>query len=136
MTEQALQNLTRSCLALLGYTILETGKGRSKQRCKRCGTESYATGWQGNTPGLPDLYIHAPWWRIPFGLGIEMKTATGAVRKEQANLANQGMTRICRTVNQVVDALVEAEVMLGNPEQLDRIESFRRANTTIFTDNP
>jgi hypothetical protein len=65
-----------------------------------------------------------------------MKTATGAVRKEQANLANQGMTRICRTVNQVVDALVEAEVMLGNPEQLDRIESFRRANTTIFTDNP
>jgi len=134
MTESALQNMTRSCLALLGYTILETGKARSKQRCKRCGTESYATGWQGNTPGLPDLYIHAPWWKIPFGLGIELKTATGVVRKEQAMLAHQGMTCICRNLGQVLDAMKLAETLLGNPEQVEKIEGFERANTTILAD--
>jgi len=124
--------MTRSCLALLGYTIMETGKARSKTRCKRCGTEAYATGWQGNTPGLADLYVHSSWWKVPIGLAIEMKTSTGAVRDAQASLARQGMTVICRNLTDVLDVLISTETLLGNPEQVERIEKFKNANTTIL----
>jgi RNA polymerase subunit RPABC4/transcription elongation factor Spt4 len=128
MTEAQLQNMVRSTLALLGYTVLEVGKSRGKQRCPRCGTYAYATGWQGNTVGVPDLYIHAPWWKIPCGIAIELKTETGKVRTEQKNLADQTMTSICRTVECVLAVIIDTERKIGDDTQVIRVERFLNAN--------
>lgn len=129
MTEAQLQNIVRSTLALLGYTVLEVGKSRGKQRCTRCGSYSYATGWQGNTVGVPDLYIHAPWWKIPCGIAIELKTETGKVRTEQKHLAEQSMTTICRSVECVLNIIIDAEKKIGEETQVSRVERFLNANS-------
>jgi len=87
VSEKALQSQVVSCLTVLGYTVFETGKARGKTKCSTCGAYSYATGWQGNTLGVPDLYVHNSQWKTPIGIGIELKTKTGAVTKfwEKAN---------------------------------------------------
>lgn len=122
--ENALQNSVVNLLRSLGYTVMETGKARSKSRC-RCGAWVTAGGWQGNTVGLPDLYIHRPSWGN-IALPIEMKTPTGRVRPEQKALADAGVTTICRSVDDVVATLSQFE-------QRFRLESeslrrFREAN--------
>lgn len=128
MTEAELQRVVRSTLVLLGYTVLEVGKSRGKQRCPRCGTYAYATGWQGNTVGVPDVYVHAPWWKIPCGVAIELKTETGKVRTEQKVLADQSMTVICRTVSSVLEIIKETERRIGDDTQVIRLERFTNAN--------
>jgi hypothetical protein len=98
---------------------METGKGRGKTKC-RCGAWVTATGWQGNTVGLPDLYIHRPLWGN-IALPIELKTPTGRVRPEQKALADAGVTTICRSVEDVVTTVSQFEERFGL-----QCESFRR----------
>ena len=90
---------------------METGKGRGKTKC-RCGAWVTATGWQGNTVGLPDLYIHRPLWGN-IALPIELKTPTGRVRPEQKVLADAGVTTICRSVEDVVTTVSQFEERFG-----------------------
>jgi len=109
--ENDLQNSVVNLLRSLGYTVMETGKARSKSRC-RCGAWVTASGWQGNTVGLPDLYIHRPSWGA-LALPIEMKTPTGQVRPEQKALADAGVTIICRSVDDVVACVSQHEARFG-----------------------
>lgn len=111
MPENALQNSVVNLLRSLGYTVMETGKTRTKSRC-RCGAWVTAGGWQGNTVGLPDLYIHRVSWGV-IALPIEMKTPTGRVRPEQKALADAGVTTICRSVDDVVTTVLEFEKRMG-----------------------
>lgn len=105
--ENDLQNSVVNLFRHLGYTVMETGKGRSKTRC-RCGAWVTASGWQGNTVGLPDLYIHRPSWGV-IALPIEMKTPTGQVRPAQKALADAGVTTICRSIDDVVNTVAQFE---------------------------
>lgn len=127
--EAQLQRNVVQILHLLGYTVLETGKTRSKVRCPQCGNFHYATGWQGNTPGLPDLYIHssAGCWKAT-ALAVELKTPTGKVSEEQDNLARLGMTTVCRSVEDVIGLLFRVEIHLNNWLAVDRIVRFMEAN--------
>jgi hypothetical protein len=128
MTEAQLQTLVRNTLAVLGYTVIETGKARRKVQCPRCKGWHYPTGWQGNTPGCPDLYVHAQHWRVPVAVGIELKTTKGAVRREQKNMAGQNMTAICRDLESVVEVLRDYEIMYGSPVQTERLDRFLGKN--------
>jgi hypothetical protein len=128
MTEAQLQTLVRNTLAVLGYTVIETGKARRKVQCPRCRGWHYPTGWQGNTPGCPDLYVHAQHWRVPVAVGIELKTTKGAVRREQKNMAGQNMTAICRDLESVVEVLRDYEIMYGSSVQTERLDRFLGKN--------
>ncbi len=125
VSEKALQSQVVSCLTVLGYTVFETGKARGKTKCSTCGAYSYATGWQGNTLGVPDLYVHNSQWKTPIGIGIELKTKTGAVRKEQAHYANLNVTVICRTLIEVINAIDDIESVIGNDITRNRIKRFK-----------
>lgn len=130
MKESELQNHVRQSLALLGYTIIEIGKTRAKVRCNKCGSYSHATGWQGNTVGAPDIYIHAPWW-ASCAVGIELKTTKGAVRKQQQNLADQGMTSICRSVTEVLTIVALFEDNLNHNAQAEKVRKFLEVNKHV-----
>lgn len=128
VSETALQNQVKALLINLGYTVMETGKGRSRQTCSRCGNKSYATGWQGNTRGLPDLYIHRQSWPRGRAVAVELKTPTGTIRKEQKELADAGLTYICRSVGCVIDVLVSCERDLQNDSQVTTLEKVKDIN--------
>lgn len=126
--ESALQLIVKNTLGFLGYTVIETGKARRKVQCPRCKNMHYPTGWQGNTLGCPDLYIHCPHWKIPVAIAVELKTAKGTVRAEQKAMANQKMTVICRSVIQVIETVLEYEKLYGESVQCDRLERFIASN--------
>lgn len=126
--ESQLQTLVRNTLAVLGYTVIETGKARRKVPCPKCKTWHYPTGWQGNTPGCPDLYVHAQHWSAPVAVAIELKTTKGAVRTEQRCMAEQQMTVICRDVDSVISTLMRYEEAFGSQSQVSRLEKFIEKN--------
>jgi hypothetical protein len=128
--EAQLQTLVRNTLAVLGYTVIETGKARRKVKCPKCWTWHYPTGWQGNTLGCPDLYIHAQHWTAPVAVAIELKTKKGTVRAEQRCMAQQNMTVICRDVESVITTIMRYEESFGSPSQVLKLEKFLEANRT------
>jgi hypothetical protein len=108
--EAVFQSQVCMMLRACGYTIIEVGKSRGKTRCRSCGTFQYATGWQGNTVGAPDLYVHCKDWPIPIGVGLELKTEKGSVREAQQLIANENMTVICRNIDDVINAMRKVEL--------------------------
>jgi hypothetical protein len=77
-------------LAVNGYLVLETGKARRMVKCQDCGTSFYPTGWQGNTPGCPDLFVHGLHWPALMWLGVDVKAGRNAeIRPEQKRLMDQ-----------------------------------------------
>lgn len=120
--EAELQRAITTCIASLGYVVMESGKSRSKVACRACGAKTYATGWQGNTPGLPDLYVHHPDW---FGLavGLELKGPKTAVTPVQQSLADNNITTIVRTVAEALHVVRRAESTLGRQSRVDRIDT-------------
>lgn len=122
ITEKDLQKQVLSVLINLGYHVFETGKARSLQKCKSCGSKQYATGWQGNTPGLPDLYIHSKQWHRGMALAIELKTEKGAVRDTQKTLNDLGYTFICRSVGCVLRSILSIEMQMNNDAKVDQLK--------------
>lgn len=120
--EALLQRDVRTILILLGYTVLETGKSRSKTACSSCGKRSYATGWQGNTPGLPDLYVHCKHWPLPFAIAMELKAANGKPSEAQKALADSGQTKIIRSVEDALRLLRRMEAHLGDAKRVEVID--------------
>jgi hypothetical protein len=119
--EAVFQQSVRQLLTTCGYTVIEIGKSRSKVVCPNCKTWHHSRGWQGNTVGAPDLYIHKPEWG-PVAIGIELKTKTGGVRKEQEDLANKNLTVICRTLEEVVAAVQAVDKRFNTESKLDKIQ--------------
>jgi hypothetical protein len=124
MTEKQLQQLVVQSLQLLGYTVFESGKARTKVTCPSCRTRHYATGWQGNTIGLPDLYVHNTKWKIPIGVGIELKTEKGKVQTKQQIYSDMQVTRVCRSLDEVLNEIHTVELVIGNEQTIKKIEEF------------
>lgn len=131
--EALLQKQVVDTLTLLGYKVFETGKTRTKVRCTKCGSYSYATGYQGNTPGLPDLYIHSSHhlWGSK-AVAIELKAAKGKASDVQQEIADAGYTTICRSVREVIAVIMKVETDLNNWTTLDKISRFVEANNGLF----
>ena len=128
LTEAQLQAQVRHVFAALGYYVIEVGKTRAKLKCAKCGSMAHATGWQGNTPGAPDLYFHAPWWKHPIAIAIELKIKGGRVREQQKHLDNLGMTKVCRSVRAVFEVIKDVEKTYGNDISLENLERFEKLN--------
>jgi hypothetical protein len=118
---------------VLGYKVFETGKTRTKVRCTKCGAYSYATGYQGNTPGLPDLYIHSSHhlWGSK-AVAIELKAAKGKASEIQQEIADAGYTTICRSTEEVLLVISRVEAELNNWTTVDKITRFVEANYGLF----
>lgn len=78
-----------------------------------------ATGWQGNTPGAPDLIVTAPKWGTLW-VGLEVKRPGGAVRDAQKKLLNEGSICIVKSVRDALSQIIEIEKHFGNVT--DRLE--------------
>jgi hypothetical protein len=130
--EAAFQKSVIDVLTILGYRVFETGKSRSKVRCTKCGSYSYATGWQGNTPGLPDIYIHSKHrtWNST-ALAIELKTEKGVVSQIQKDIADAGYTTICRSIDEVIDVVLAKEAANENWTAYDRVRRFKDDNEKL-----
>lgn len=131
--EAALQKQVVDTLMVLGYKVFETGKTRTKVRCTKCGAYSYATGYQGNTPGLPDLYIHSSHhlWGSK-AVAIELKAAKGKTSEVQQEIADAGYTTICRSIEEVLAVISRVEADLNNWTAVDKITRFMEANFGLF----
>ena len=131
--EAALQKQVIDTLMVLGYKVFETGKTRTKVRCTKCGAYSYATGYQGNTPGLPDLYIHSSHhlWGSK-AVAIELKAAKGKTSEVQQEIADAGYTTICRSIEEVLSVISRVEADLNNWTAIDKITRFMEANFGLF----
>jgi hypothetical protein len=92
--------------------------------CPTCKTRHYATGWQGNSVGLPDLYVHNSKWKIPVGVGIELKTTKGKVQIEQQLFADMNVTKVCRSLDEVLNAIHTIELVIGNDHTIKKLEEF------------
>lgn len=119
--EAVLQQSVKTLLTSCGYTVIEIGKARAKVVCPNCKTWHHSRGWQGNTVGAPDLYVHKKEWG-PIAVGIELKTKTGGVRKEQQELANSNLTVICRSLEEVVTAVRAIDTKLNIESKLDKVK--------------
>jgi hypothetical protein len=126
--EKALQHHVYTLAVTLGYTVMETGKARGKSKCRSCGSLQYATGWQGNTPGLPDIYIHSSRWGKGIALAIELKTTIGKVRDTQLELEKKDNSYICRTMADVIDALTITEQQHGQEQMVTRLKQVKDIN--------
>lgn len=108
---------------------METGKTRSAVRCPMCGIRHYPTGWQGNTPGLPDLYVHSSskCWQST-ALAVELKAEKGKVSDVQNYFASSGLTTICRSLEEVIELLLAVESRYDNWLAVDRLTKFMENN--------
>jgi hypothetical protein len=122
LSEKDLQKQVFTVLTNLGYHVFETGKARSQQKCKACGAKQYATGWQGNSPGLPDLYIHSKQWPRSVAIAIELKTEKGAIRDTQKTINELGYTHICRSIGSVLRAILTIEMHMNNESKVDQLK--------------
>ncbi len=120
-SEASIQREIKEVLVLLGYTVMETGKARSRVSCGTCGAKSFATGWQGNTPGLPDLYVHRTGWGKPIAVALELKAKDGRPSEAQKWLADRNVTRIVRSSAEALSTLLNIELELGHQDQASRI---------------
>lgn len=124
-TESSIQSTLKQALEACGYIVGEVAKGRSAK----------ATGaWTGTTPGLPDILVSHPNWHDGMWLGIELKTPTGKLRREQAILHAQGRTIVARSVVEGLTAVFDVDSIEGrsaweDPSRLRRmIKEFGDSN--------
>lgn len=120
--ESTIQTSIVRILTMMGYTVIEIGRTRRMVPCRRCGASTPAVGWQGNTPGAPDLMVTSTAWDGDW-VGIEVKRPGGAVRPEQKALADAGHTSIVRSVRDALGVVLDAEQRHGNDRQTAPIES-------------
>jgi hypothetical protein len=89
--------------------------------CKRCGASTPAIGWQGNTPGAPDVMVTSTRWSGDW-VGIEVKRPGGAIRPEQKRLVDAGTVVIVRSVRDALGVVVDAETRHGHQTaQIDAV---------------
>jgi hypothetical protein len=119
--ESTFQSQVTTLLTACGYTVIEVGKSRGKTRCPICKTYHYSTGWQGNTIGAPDIYVHHKDWRF-CSTGIELKTEKGAVRYEQQLLAEKHITIICRNMEDVITHIVSIDKLFNVQTKLENLK--------------
>lgn len=144
-SEAVIQAHAIAVLAGLGYGAMEVGKTRARVtlegecRCPRCKHEftasvsGFPTGWQGNTPGYPDVsfFRWVPGWPAVF-IPVEMKGEGTPIRKEQQDLVNAGRTVFAYSEGEAVRAVLAAEIAMDRyrfpDERRDRIERFLAEN--------
>lgn len=119
--ESTIQTSIVNILTMLGYTVIEIGRTRRMVPCKRCGASTPAIGWQGNTPGAPDLMVTSTRWSGDW-VGIEVKRPGGAIRPEQQRLVDAGTVVIVRSVRDALGVIVDAEGRHGHQTaQIDAV---------------
>ena len=119
--ESTIQTSIVNILTMLGYTVIEIGRTRRMVPCKRCGASTPAIGWQGNTPGAPDLMVTSTRWSGDW-VGIEVKRPGGTIRPEQQRLVDAGTVVIVRSVRDALGVVVDAETRHGHQTaQIDAV---------------
>lgn len=107
LTEKQLQEQIVNYLRWQRYEVLEVGKGRKGVTCPTCHSFHVPSGWQGNTPGCPDLFVSHPRWKEGTWIGVELKTEKGAIREEQQRLLDASRVYIARSLDDVIRILKE-----------------------------
>jgi hypothetical protein len=104
--EKDLQRLVVEYLRWSRYIVVEIGKTRASVLCRRCGNSFAPGGWQGNTPGAPDLFVTKAGWQARW-IAIELKSEKTRLTKQQQELADAGHVYICRSLEDVLHVLKE-----------------------------
>lgn len=107
--EKDLQAEVIQRLGFAGYEVMETGKPHGGQKCDKCGNVLRHPGWQGNTPGIPDLFIRGKQWPVGVWLGVELKGSTTPISDDQQALCDRGGSYICWTWEEVWTAVLATQ---------------------------
>ena len=114
----AIRELTKAC-----FVVLQTSVRYHNQKCAGCGAWARPTGGTGTTPGVPDLIVSHELWPIGLWIGIEMKSATGALSPAQRLLRAQGRIFVARSAAEAVGLAQSVHAVItqaADPPELDR----------------
>ncbi len=113
LSEGQIQAQVVQYLGLKRYDVLEIGKSRKGVCCPQCRNFFVPRGWQGNTPGAPDLLISASSFPAGTWLGVEMKAEKGDFRgrEEQKSLADKGRILVARSLDDVIKILEREKIV-------------------------
>lgn len=105
--EADIQKAIVDTLGLVGFECLEVGKVRRAVVCPDCGGKHVPDGYQGNTPGTPDLFVGlASGFPLCTWVGLELKRPTGGkTRPEQLELWQRGRTAIVLSPREALEDL-------------------------------
>lgn len=107
--EADLQSTVIEGLQANGYEVMETGKARARVQCPECSRAFYPTGWQGNTPGVTDLFIRGKHWPVGIWLAVELKGSSTPVTEAQQALSDRGGSHICWSWDEVWQTVKQTE---------------------------
>lgn len=130
-SESNVQAAIVEVLAAVGFESLEIGASRRATTCPHCGKRFHPSGWQGNTPGTPDLFVglaQAGAFPVCTWAGLELKKSpTAPVRPEQLELFQRGRVALVTSPRQAIEDMEEILLALDRwraPESL--LEALRR----------
>lgn len=115
--EEDIQQQIVEGLSLYGYIVLQTTVRGIKARCKGCGSELKAYGGYGADKGVPDLLVSRTDWMAGVWVGLEVKSETGRLKPEQAELLAQNRIHVVRSFDEA-KSIVDAYRSLYRPKRM------------------
>lgn len=105
VAEDVIQKQVMYHLRLDGYIVLSTSEHRKREACPHCRKSLVSSAGRGCDKGVPDLLVRDPDWPDGIWAGIEMKGSHTAISPEQKTLRDEGAIYICRSKDEVYEAL-------------------------------
>jgi hypothetical protein len=116
--EADVQKAIVDTLTAVGFESLQVGQVRRAVTCPHYGGKHVPTGWQGNTPGAPDLFVGlAQQGAFPVctWVGFKLKKSTAAtVRPEQLELYQRGRVAIVTNPHEAIDDMIAVLLSLDH----------------------
>lgn len=110
LRESDVQRAIVDTFAAVGFEALQVGQVRRSVTCPHCGEKHTPTGYMGNTPGSPDLFVGlAKQGAFPVccWAGFELKKSSKAkVRTEQTELYQRGRIAIITNPHEAIDDMI------------------------------
>lgn len=103
--EWSVQATIEEGLLYLGYIVLHTQHQYRMQTCPRCQHQFRPTGGYGASPGIADLLVRHPDWKVAEWRHIEVKGSKTPLSKEQKVLQAQRAIVVCRSWEEAKAAL-------------------------------
>lgn len=134
LSESALQQQVRQTLGNLGYASAEVGASRQQVTCPCCAQKFFPEGWQGNTPGVPDLLLFRYATTFPpIAALVELKaTEKAPIRPAQKLLADAGRSQVAHSIEGVIRAVIHVEESMTRyktpDSKMQQLEQFLEMN--------
>jgi hypothetical protein len=111
--EEVVQSHIIGALRSMGLRVLQTTHRVKRQRCPHCGEVSRpAAASYGASPGVPDILATADDYPPGTLIGLEVKSSSGTLSREQKELKEAKRIHVVRSIEEAEKAIEETEQWL------------------------